>query len=75
MGVHLYLQVLNDVIFERVTTLFGSLFEMIGSPLSQGDWVQPYDENDIGRGFFALCWAVYQGERVNAFNVTYTICF
>ena len=21
-----------------------------------------------GRGFFALCWAVYQGERVNAFN-------
>ena len=26
---------------------------MIGSPLSQGGWVQPYDENDtgIGRGF------------------------
>ena len=43
---------------------------MIGSPLSQGGWVQPYDENDtgIGRGFFALCWAVYQGERVNAFS-------
>ena len=50
MGVHLFLQVLNEFIFERVTTLFGSWFEMIGSPLSQGGWVQPYDENDTGIG-------------------------